>query len=286
MAVTRGIDVFLDFLKAEQARGVTHVTLDTPARAILRGLHERLRGPVARRAAPVAAAASSPADAPAAPVAPVVIDSGAGTKHQRIEQLRAQAAEWPPARQLGTLREVLVFSAGDPEAQVVFIGEAPGYEEEKQGVPFVGPAGKKLDEILKAMGLTRGEVYLTSIVKNRPAMDRQATNNRKPGAAEIAAWLPFLKAELEVIRPACIVALGEAAAQGLLGEARGVTAMRAKWHDFMGVPVRVTYHPSYLLRTDSRLEPKRQLWEDMLAVMERLGMTASEKQRGYFLPKG
>jgi len=287
MDMTRGIDAFLDFLKAEQARGVTHVTLDAPARAILRGLHQRLRDPLAKGTVTVAAA-TDPAEAVAAPAAPVTlaaIDSGSGTKRERIARLRAQAAEWAPARRLGTLREMLVFSAGDPEARVVFIGEAPGYEEEKQGVPFAGPAGKKLDDILKAMDLSREDVYLTSIVKNRPAMDRQATNNRKPSAAEIAAWLPFLKAEIEVIRPTCIVALGEAAAEGLLGATGNLAAMREKWHDFMAIPLRVTYHPSYLLRSDSRLEPKRQLWEDMLAVMERLGIHASEKQRAYFLPK-
>lgn len=286
--MTRGIDAFLDFLKAEQARGVTHVTLDTNARATLRALHERLRGPAAKRPAPTATT-PAPAESvavPAAPVTPAVIDSGTGTNPERIERLRAQAANWSPARQLGTLRETLVFSAGNPEARVVLIGEAPGYEEEKQGEPFVGPAGKKLDDILKAMGLAREQVYLTSLVKNRPAMDRQATNNRKPSTAEMEVWLPFLKAELEVIRPTCIVALGEAATEGLLGTAQGFDAMRAKWHEFMGIPVRVTSHPSFLLRTDSRLDSKRQLWEDMLAVMERLNMPISEKQRGYFLPKG
>lgn len=280
--MTRGIDAFLDFLKAEQARGVTHVTLDPEARVTLRALHERLRAPAAKRPTPAAAPSAS-----AAPVAaPAVVDPGTGTNPERIGRLRTQAANWPPARQLGTLRETLVFSTGNPDARVVLVGEAPGYEEERQGEPFVGPAGKKLDDILKAMGLSRDEVYITNIVKNRPAMAKQATNNRKPSAAEMVAWLPFVKAELEVIRPACIVALGATAAEGLLGTTQGVGAMRGKWQEFIGIPVRVTYHPSYLLRTEGRLEPKRQLWEDMLAVMERLGMPVSEKQRGYFLPKG
>jgi len=281
--VTRGIDVFLDFLKAEQARGITHVWLDADARSSLRALHERLRNPAA---GPPAKRASSPAAAAIPDVETIPpIDSGNGTHAERITRLREQAENWPPARRLGTLRDTLVFSTGNPDSRLVFVGEAPGYEEERQREPFVGPAGKKLDEILKAMGLSRNEVYITNIVKNRPAMAKQATNNRKPDAAEMKAWLPFITAEFEIIRPECIVALGATAAEGLLGTTQSVGAMRGKWHAFQGVPVRVTYHPSYLLRTEGRLEPKRQLWEDMLAVMERLGMPVSEKQRGYFLPK-
>lgn len=279
----RGIEVFLDFLKAEQARGVTHVSLDTSARMVLRALHERLRNPAPRRTSTMVPLSST---APSVvPSAPVRVESGVGSKAERIARLREQADRWLPARQLGTLREVLVFSTGNPDAEVVFVGEAPGYEEERKGVPFVGAAGKKLDDIFKAMGLSRAGVYLTQIVKTRPAMARQATNNRKPTAEEIRVWLPFVKAELDVIRPKCIVALGETAADGLLGIQQDVGALRGKWHDFEGVPVRVSYHPGYLLRSDGRLEPKRELWEDMLAVMEHLGMPISEKQRGFFLPK-
>ena len=288
--VTQGIDAFLDYLKAEQARGVTHVALDGDARAALRALHQRLRNPKPKpQAAPARQAPpSAPAPAPASAPAPVVTapELGTGDNAEQIARLRAQAENWQPARQLGSLREPLVFSTGDPTARLVLVGEAPGYEEEKRGEPFTGPAGKKLDDILKAMGFAREQVYITNIVKNRPAMARQATNNRKPNAAEMEAWLPFVKAELAVIRPACIVALGATAAEGLLGVGQGVGAMRGRWHEFEDIPVRVTYHPSYLLRTEGRLEPKRQLWEDMLAVMEKLGMPISEKQRGYFMPRG
>lgn len=288
IAVTRGIDTFLDYLKAEQARGVTHVSLDTEARSALRALHERLRKPGTTRAAPVATppASSHTAAAPTAPEQAVTrVDPGSGTNRERIERLRGQAAGWEPARRLGTLRDTLVFSTGNPDAKLVLVGEAPGYEEERQGEPFTGPAGRKLDDILKAMGISREEVYITNIVKNRPAMARQATNNRKPSSEEMQAWLPFVKAELEVIRPTCIVALGATAAEGLLGTTQGIGAMRGKWHEFQGIPVRATYHPSYLLRTEGRLEPKRQLWEDMLTVMERLKMPVTQKQRGFFLPK-
>ena len=258
--------------------------LDADARMVLRTLHERLRNPAPGRgavAAPVAQAATSAATGLASRV-----DAGSGSNREKIKRLHEQAMRWAPARQLGTLRESVVFSTGDPDAGLVLVGEAPGYEEERQGVPFVGPAGKKLDDILKAMGLSRDSVYITNIVKNRPAMARQATNNRKPTLEEMRAWLPIVKAELDVLKPHCIIALGATAAEGLLGGAQGVGAMRGKWHAFQGIPVRVTYHPSYLLRTEGRLQPKRQLWEDMLAVMERLNMPISEKQRGFFMPKG
>lgn len=284
--MTRGIDAFLDFLKAEQARGVTHVALDPEARTALRTLHERVRNPTARRA-PSAAPSAADHPTPPPPAAPAVVEiqPGTGTRAERIARLREQAEHWQPARALGTLRDTLVFSTGNPEARLVLIGEAPGYEEEKQAEPFVGPAGRKLDDILKAMGLPRDEVYLTNIVKNRPAMARQATNNRKPTAAEMQAWMPFVKAEIEILAPACIIALGATAAEGLLATGQPVATLRGHWHDFQGTPVRVTYHPSYLLRTEGRLEPKRQLWEDMLSVMERLSIPITEKQRGYFLPR-
>jgi DNA polymerase len=179
----------------------------------------------------------------------------------------------------------MVFSIGNPEARVMLVGEAPGYQEERERQPFVGPAGQKLNDILKAMGLSREEVYISNIVKFRPSTPKQTTNNRKPNAGEIAACLPFIRAEIGIVRPACIVALGETAAEGLLGITGTVASLREKWHDFEGTPVRVTYHPSYLLQTGDGHQTKRQVWEDMLAVMEKLEMPVSAKQRGFFLPK-
>lgn len=204
---------------------------------------------------------------------------------ERLASLRAQAEQWPAARSLGTLRETMVFATGNPEARVVLVGEAPGYQEEKEREPFVGPAGQKLNDILKAMGISRGEVYISNIVKFRPATPKQTTNNRKPSPEEMEACLPFVRAEIGIIKPECIVALGGTAAEGLLGLSGPVAGMRGKWHEFEGIPVRVTYHPSYLLQSGATGNAKRLLWEDMLAVMEKLGIPISEKQRGYFLPK-
>jgi DNA polymerase len=217
--------------------------------------------------------------------APCAITPGNGGKAEQLAALQAQAGNWAPARSLGTLRETMVFATGNPDARIMLVGEAPGYEEERKREPFVGPAGQKLTDILKAMGLAREEVYISNIVKFRPATPRQTTNNRKPSPEEMASCLPFIRAEVEIVKPDCIIALGGTAAEGLLEISGTVGSMRGSWHEFAGIPVRVTYHPSYLLRSQSDLSTKRQVWEDMLAVMERLGMPVSEKQRGFFLPK-
>ena len=281
--MSRAVDAVIEFLKAEQARGVTHVLLDEDAREGLRNLYRAAAKGGRRAATPVVshAAPQAAAETPAA----VLSVPGDGDKAARLAALREQAQHWQPARALGTLRETMVFATGNPDAKLMLVGEAPGYEEERQREPFVGPAGRKLNDILKAMGLARAEVYISNIVKFRPAMARQATNNRKPSPEEMAACLPFIRHEVEIVRPACIVALGGTAAEGLLGLSGPVGSMRGSWHEFVGIPVRVTYHPSYLLRSERDLSTKRQLWEDMLAVMERLEMTITEKQRGFFLPK-
>jgi uracil-DNA glycosylase family 4 len=288
--VSRPVDALLDFLRSEEARGVTTVHLDDQAKELLRELHRRARAPKQAPARPAMASTpaeestAAPAPAPAAAFVPSVDAPAAGSAAERIAALAAQAENWAPARKLGTLRETMVFSTGNPEADLMLVGEAPGYQEELQREPFVGPAGQKLDEILKAMGLSRAKVYISNIVKFRPATARQTTNNRKPTLEEMAACLSFVRAEVGIVKPRCIVALGGTAAEGLLGLAGSVTGMRGAWHEFDGIPVRVTYHPSYLLRSTS-VRDKRAVWEDMLEVMEKLGLPVSDKQRGYFLPK-
>jgi uracil-DNA glycosylase len=286
--VPRPVDVVIEFLEAEKARGVSHVFLDEGARTIMRDLQRRAqsgqKSGVARTAAvlmssPAAMEVAKPA------VLPSKVTISGNSKSERLESLRAQAEKWPPAKALGTLRDTMVFSTGNPDARIMLVGEAPGYHEERERTPFVGPAGQKLDGILKAMALAREDVYISNIVKFRPATPRQATNNRKPTPEEMESCLPFIRAEVDIIRPACIVALGGTAAEGLLDLSGTVGSMRGAWHDFAGIPVRVTYHPSYLLHNDTDLSIKRQLWEDMLEVMTRLEMPISEKQRGFFLAK-
>jgi uracil-DNA glycosylase family 4 len=284
--VSRPVDALLDFLRSEETRGVTHIHLDDQAKELLRELHRRARAPkpAPARVAPAPAEIQPAAPAPAAAFVPAIDAPAAGSAAERIAALAAQAEHWAPARKLGTLRETMVFSTGNPEADLMLVGEAPGYQEELQREPFVGPAGQKLDEILKAMGLSRAKVYISNIVKFRPVTPRQTTNNRKPTLEEMASCLSFVRAEVGIVKPRCIVALGGTAAEGLLGLAGSVTGMRGAWHEFDGIPVRVTYHPSYLLRSTS-VRDKRAVWEDMLEVMEKLGLPVSEKQRGYFLPK-
>ncbi|MCH7227795.1 uracil-DNA glycosylase family protein [Haloferula sp. A504] len=296
--MSRAVDLLLDHLRAEQARGVEHVYLDEEAREVLRDLHRRTvaakknKGGTASSAPTQATPARSkttaparPREAPAAPP-PAELKVEGATAAERVASLKAQAENWQPARAMGTLREKMVFSVGDPEAELMLVGEAPGHHEERQGEPFVGPAGQKLNDILKAMGVERTGVYISNIVKFRPAMPKQTSNNRKPTPEEMAACLPFVREEVKVVRPKCIVALGGTAAEGLLGLSGSVGAMRGKWHEFDGIPVRVTYHPAYLLHGSAALGDKRKIWEDMLEVMEMLGLPISDKQRGFFLPKG
>jgi uracil-DNA glycosylase family 4 len=291
--VIRPVDVLLEFLTAEQARGVTHVHLDEGAREGLRELFSRAKtGGVAPpvQSAPSAVKEESPRmEMPVAESTPAVVSAAlaveGGTRAEQLDSLRRQAENWAPATSLGSLRETMVFATGNPESRVMLIGEAPGYQEEREGKPFVGDSGQKLNDILKAMGLSREEAYLSYIVKFRPATPRQTTNNRKPTAEEMAACLPFIRAEIGIVKPQCIIALGETAAAGLLGLDGTVASMRETWHAFEGTPVRVSYHPSHLLQTTGGNQTKRQLWEDMLAVMEKLGLPISEKQRGFFLPK-
>ncbi|MEP2775199.1 MAG: uracil-DNA glycosylase [Luteolibacter sp.] len=279
--MSRPVDALIDFLKTEEARGRSHVYLDEGAREGLRDLFKRARNPApAEEASPTAAAAP-----PAAPQAVSEVTISGATKREKLDSIRSQAATWAPANSLGTLRETLVFATGDPDAQIMLVGDAPGYNEEKEQEPFVGPAGQKLNDILKAMGLHREQVYISNLVKYRPSLPRQTTNNRKPTSSEMAACLPLIMAEISVVKPKLILALGGTAAEGLLGLEGTVGTMREKWHDLSGTPARVTYHPSYLLQSGGSNEVKRALWEDMLAAMEKLGMPISEKQRGYFLPK-
>ena len=287
----RPVDVLLEFLEAEQARGVSHVHLDEGARDGLRELFEKARGGAKITAQPttppVSARVEMPLEAPPQPAPAVSLEltTDSSTRAGKLADLRRQAENWAPARALGTLRETMVFATGNPDARVMLVGEAPGYQEEKEREPFVGPAGQKLNDILKAMGISRAEVYISNIVKFRPATANQSTNNRKPTPEEMAVCLPFVRAEIGIIQPQLIIALGGTAAEGLLGLAGSVTSMRGKWHDFEGTPVRVTYHPSYLLQSGGSNPVKRQVWEDMLAVMEKIGLPISEKQRAFFLPK-
>lgn len=298
--------LFRHYLDSLIQRGTTRASLTDEARNVLRTWYVAAKqggrpAPAAAVAAPPAPAITpsvpeqaEPEPAPAPSVTPELLPEirepsstvtlPEGTLEDKLQYLRDLAQNWQPARELNSLRDTMVFATGNPHTELMLIGEAPGYYEEVQQEPFVGRAGEKLNQILKAMGLSRDMVYISNIVKFRPALPNQRTNNRAPTPEEIEACLPIIMHEIQVIQPRMIVALGGTAAVGLLGIQGSVSSMRGRFHDLNGIPVRVTYHPSYLLRSDNPRE-KRKVWEDMLAVMERMGMPVSEKQKGYFLPR-
>ena len=176
----------------------------------------------------------------------------------------------------------LVFGEGSPDASIFFCGEAPGADEEIQGIPFVGEAGKLLTRIIQAMGLSRETVYIGNIMKWRPD-NGSDYGNRPPTVEEMAFCLPYLEAQLSIICPQIIVGLGATALNGLLGydPERRITSVRGQWFQHGSIPVMATFHPSYVNRNGTN-RIKRMIWEDMLAVMERAGLPISPKQQAYF----
>ncbi len=182
---------------------------------------------------------------------------------------------------LARSRTQVVFGVGNPNAELMFVGEAPGADEDAQGEPFVGRAGQLLTKIIEAMSFRRDDVYIANVLKCRPDMPPGSSGNRKPTPEEMKTCLPWLERQIELIKPRVMVALGATALEGLLGATTAVNKLRGRWLDFHGIPVMATYHPAYLLRNQSVTE-KRKVWEDMLQVLERLGKPISEKQRRFF----
>ena len=178
-------------------------------------------------------------------------------------------------------RTQVVFGVGNPKAELMFIGEAPGADEDAQGEPFVGRAGQLLTKIIQAMGFRREDVYIANVLKCRPDMPSGASGNRKPTPEEMSTCLPWLEKQIDLIKPRVMVALGATAVEGLLGATTPLSKVRGRWLDFRGIPVMATYHPAYLLRNQS-ISEKRKVWEDMLQVLERLGKSITEKQRRFF----
>ena len=164
-------------------------------------------------------------------------------------------------------RKQIVFGVGDPHAEIMFVGEGPGADEDAQGLPFVGRAGKLLTQMIEAMGLQRKDVYICNVVKCRPP------ENRTPEDDEIATCSPFLLRQLEVIAPKVIVCLGAVAAKTLLQTHRGISQFRGQWLDYRGSKLIATYHPAYLLRTPNA---KGEVWKDLQKVMAVLGLRAKK----------
>ena len=199
-------------------------------------------------------------------------DSVVAEKQETLEQIRKNLGDCQRCR-LGATRNKLVFGAGNPKARLVFVGEGPGADEDQKGEPFVGDAGKMLNRIISAMGLQREEVYICNVVKCRPPQ------NRNPEKDEIAACSPFLLRQLHSIKPDVIVALGTFAAQTVLGSKEPISRLRGKFHDFHGVPLMPTYHPSYLLRSGGNSDSFWTVWDDMTQVLRLLKLPVPEKSR-------
>jgi DNA polymerase len=203
-------------------------------------------------------------------------------KESAMQELRARAMVCQKCGHLAASRKNVVFGVGDIHSPLMFVGEAPGADEDEQGEPFVGRAGQLLTRIIQTMGFSRETVFIANILKCRPDTPGQAAGNRKPTGDEMKTCLPYLLAQIDIIRPQVIVALGATAVEGLMGRVQGITRLRGQWLTFRDIPLMPTYHPAYLLRNQS-MTVKREVWEDMLKVLERLGRPISEKQRGYFL---
>jgi uracil-DNA glycosylase family 4 len=199
-----------------------------------------------------------------------------------LDPVRARVKACTKCPHLARSRTQTVFGVGNPEADLMFVGEAPGADEDVQGEPFVGRAGQLLTRIIETMGFSRGDVYIANVLKCRPDMPSGSFGNRAPTPTEMQTCLPYLREQIGIIQPKVLVALGASAVEGLLGTRGAMRELRGRWHSFNGTPLMITYHPAYLLRNQSPSE-KRKVWEDMLQVLERLGSNITEKQRRYFL---
>jgi DNA polymerase len=200
---------------------------------------------------------------------PALYPSGPGADRLGADRLAAVRAELGDCQRckLAGGRKTLVFGVGNPRAQLVFVGEGPGADEDEQGEPFVGKAGQLLNKMIEAMGYRREEVYICNVVKCRPP------GNRNPEPDEIAACEPFLKQQLAAIGPRMIVTLGKFAAQCLLRDDTPITRLRGRFRTYEGIPLMPTFHPAFLLRDPSR---KKETWEDLKAVMQELKRLGAE----------
>ncbi len=228
------------------------------------------RAPAPADATAIRAPSAEAAPTALAPIARAVLAPPATGSAPRSLLVLEQAAAGCTACRLAETRTRTVFARGNPEASLVFLGEAPGADEDAQGVPFVGRAGQLLDKMIVAMGLSpERDVYVCNIVKCRPPQ------NRRPEADELAACAPFLDEQLANVSPKVIVALGNTAVGALFNTKMGITRLRGEWKLYKGrIPTMPTYHPSYLLRqSPDQLDARRQVWEDLQLVMKELGLS-------------
>ena len=205
-------------------------------------------------------------------------------REQRMAMLREKVLVCRKCSHLAEFRHTVVFGVGNPSADLMFVGEAPGADEDLRGEPFVGRAGELLTRIIETMGFKRSDVYIANVLKCRPDMPKGSSGNRQPTPEEMQTCLPYLRDQIEIIQPKVMVALGGVAMRGLFGTSEPMKSLRGRWHTFGNIPVMATFHPSYLLRNQALTE-KRKVWEDMLQVLERLDLPITQRQRNFFLAK-
>jgi uracil-DNA glycosylase family 4 len=219
------------------------------------------------KSAPKTTAAPSPAVpakafAPLTSAAPSLFEAANKKQHETLLQIRDNLGDCTRCK-LHSTRNKIVFGDGSPQAQLVFVGEGPGADEDAQGLPFVGRAGKLLTQMIEAMGLQRRDVYICNVVKCRPP------GNRQPEGDEVESCSPFLFRQLDSLKPKVIVCLGATAFQTLLQSNRSISHFRGQWLDFRGYKMLPTYHPAYLLRNPAA---KADVWKDLQKVMAELGL--------------
>ena len=291
------LDILLEELKRQKAAGLRRVSISDESLASLKTL---------AGAPPAAAAKPTPTSGdirPSAPVAsvrpatpvavkptvvattPVIADAPiftlpAGTKAERMQALRQLVDACVETKKHLTGSHRALLGHGSLDAKVVFVGEAPSLEEMEAGKAFAGASGELLQKILGAAAISPADYYLAPAMVWRPEPPTQY-GKRPPTAREIAFNLPYLRAQVDVVAPRIVVALGAQAFEALHGRTPSITQARGQWFDLSGVPLMPTYHPNYLLHNPSA-SAKRAVWEDFLLVMEKLGLPISEKQRGFF----
>jgi uracil-DNA glycosylase len=276
------LDAAVRHLQELKSQGARFVTISP-------GALQALSAPVARRETRVESrmpeVAAPRVEAPAVETrlnpSPAPAIATPSPKAQALAEIRERAFQCMKCAHLASTRQNVVFGVGSPDAQLMFVGEAPGADEDIQGEPFVGAAGQLLTKMILAMGLTRDQVYIANILKCRPDMPAGSSGNRKPTADEMQTCIPYLHEQIDVIQPKVLVGLGSTAIEGLLQKS-GISKLRGQWHTYRNIPLMPTYHPAYLLRNQAMSE-KRKVWEDLLAVMEKLELPITPKQRGYFL---
>ncbi|MBA4148946.1 MAG: uracil-DNA glycosylase [Verrucomicrobia bacterium] len=250
---------------------------------------QTLAKPIPRKVTPMVTAREHQGEVvAAAPVAAFEMSReplSAEEKEAAMTELRCRAMQCQKCPSLASTRKNVVFGTGNIHTELMFVGEAPGADEDAAGEPFVGKAGQLLTKIIQVMGYNREKVYIANILKCRPDTPGQLSGNRKPTADEMKTCLPYLLAQIQIIKPKAIVALGGTAVEGLFGKTAGIMKLRGNWQSFQNIPVMPTYHPAYLLRNQS-ISEKRKVWEDMLQVLEKLNQPISDKQRNYFLKAG